>query len=146
MSIYFEQMILSASPVELIRILYQRAIASVRDARVHLRNRAIEERCASINVAYSVLAELTGSLRQDASPELTARLTGLYSYMQTRLIEGNVKQLDEPLAEVVNLLTILVEAWNVVPDAPVSESPDFGEWGSGPSHGDAPPLRIAVSA
>lgn len=58
MNPYFEQMILSASPVELIRLLYKRAISSVRDAREHLRNGQIAERCASINTAYSVLLEL----------------------------------------------------------------------------------------
>jgi len=112
MNPYFEQMILSASPLELLRLLYQKAIASVRDARVHLREQRIAERCASINAAYLVLLELTGSLKHEDSPELAARLKGLYGYMQARLIEANLNQTDDGLVEVLALLTTLAEAWN----------------------------------
>src|SRR5258708_3920004 len=101
MNPYLEQMILSASPVELVRILYQRAITSVRDAREHLRSRLIAERCTSINATYAVLLELTGSLRDVPASDLTERLKGLYGYMQGRLIEANTNQADQPLAEVL---------------------------------------------
>jgi flagellar protein FliS len=142
MNSYFEQMILSASPVELIRLLYQRAIASVRDARGHLRNRKIAERTASINMVYAVLLELTGSLQENNAPELAARLKGLYGYMQARLIEANANQDDKPLAEVERLLTTLAEAWRAVPDVPsqasatgLHDAPDYSS-----------AIRIAVSA
>jgi flagellin-specific chaperone FliS len=74
MNTYFEQMILSASPVELIRILYQRAASSVRDAREHLRGGRIRERSGSINNAYEVLTELMAALRPAEAPELAGRL------------------------------------------------------------------------
>jgi flagellar protein FliS len=130
MNPYFEQMILSASPVELIRLLYQRAISSVRDAREHLRHGRITERCASINVAYAVLLELTGSLRDADAPELTANLKALYAYSQSRLIEANTNQRDEPLAEVLGLLTTLGEAWKAVPDAPWPQTASFNPYDS----------------
>ena len=116
MNTYFEQMVLSASPVELIRLLYQRAIRSVREAREHLRNGRIEERCASINRASSVLMELTSSLRADVAPEVTERLTHLYAYMMNRLVEANLQQRDEPLEEVASLMLTLEEAWCAIPD------------------------------
>jgi flagellin-specific chaperone FliS len=37
MNTYFEQMVLSASPLELIRILYRQADSAVRKAREHLK-------------------------------------------------------------------------------------------------------------
>jgi flagellar protein FliS len=118
MNQYFEQMVLSASPVELIRLLYQKAIASTRNAREHLKCGRIPERCSAINNAYLVLRELTGSLREDAAPELTKQLGALYAYMQGRLIEANLKQQDEPLADVLGLLTTLAEPWSAVLDVP----------------------------
>jgi flagellar protein FliS len=141
MNPYFEQMILSASPVELIRLLYQRAISSVRDAREHLRHGRIAERCASINVAYTVLLELTGSLREADAPELAANLKDLYGYMQRRLIEANLKQQDDPLAEVLGLLITLAEAWNVIPEAPLPQAAPFRPYDSLPETG-----RFAASA
>jgi flagellar protein FliS len=112
MNQYFEQMVLSASPVELIRLLYQKAISSTRNAREHLRCGRIPERCSAINNAYMVLGELTRSLKEEAAPELAKRLGTLYTYMQGRLIEANQKQQDEPLAEVLGLLITLAEPWS----------------------------------
>jgi flagellar secretion chaperone FliS len=116
MNTYFEQMILSASPIELIRVLYQRALSSVRDAREHLKNGRIAERSGSINNAYDVLRELVASLRPAEAPELAASLCALYCYMQECLVEANFKQTDAPLTEVLSLLTTLADAWQITPE------------------------------
>ncbi len=112
MNQYFEQMVLSASPVELIRLLYQKAIASTRNAREHLRCGRIPERCSAINNAYMVIGELSRSLRKEEAPELAERLHALYVYMQARLLEANQKKQDEPLGDVLGLLMTLQEAWD----------------------------------
>ncbi len=152
MNPYFEQMILSASPVELIRLLYQRAIGALRDARVSLRQGRVEQRSASINIAYAVLTELAGSLRAEEAPELAAKLEGLYGYMQTRLVDANFRQVEEPLTEVIGLLTILAEAWSAVPDPLVAEAAAQSRWmpsgasARGSAIGDDGVIRVAVSA
>jgi flagellar protein FliS len=117
MNPYFEQMILSASPIELIRLLYQRAIASVADARDHLRAGRIRERAQSIKRAYAILAELLISLDVEQAPEIAMNLRRLYCYMQERLIEANFRQADAPLEETARLLTTLADAWRDVPDS-----------------------------
>jgi flagellar protein FliS len=147
MNPYFEQMILSASPVELIRLLYQRAISSVRDAREHIRHGRIAERCASINVAYAVLRELAGSLRDGDAPELSANLKALYAYVQGRLVDANITQQEEPLTEILGLLTTLGEAWNAVPDSPSHETTSFNPYDSAiSSAGGDDGIRFAASA
>jgi len=142
MNQYFEQMVLSASPVELIRLLYQKAIASTRNAREHLRGGRIPERCSAINNAYLVLGELTRSLKEEAAPELAKRLGALYAYMQGRLIEANLKQQDEPLAEVLGLLITLAEPWITGIEA---QPPAAKNWSSAGCGSEAPG-RIAISA
>lgn len=146
MNPYFEQMVLSASPIELVRLLYQKAIASVREAREHLGAGRIAERCASINSAYAVLLELTGSLKDDDSPELAARLKGLYGYMQQRLVDANANQTDEPLSEILGLLTTLAEAWNSVPDSSHEASGETDHWEASLDSGAELAARYAVSA
>jgi flagellar protein FliS len=121
MNPYFEQMILSASPVELVRLMYQKAIASVTDARDHLKAGRIRERAQAINKAYSIVAELMISLDMEKAPELATNLKRLYCYIQERLIEANHTQKDAPLAETVRLLSTLADAWQLVPDAPEQE-------------------------
>lgn len=114
MNQYFEQMILSASPVEIVCLLYQRAIRSVRDAREHLKAGQILERTKAINHAWMVLLELVNSLDQSAAPEIAEKLHSLYGYMQARLLDANMQQAEEPLSEVLMLLTTLAEAWDGV--------------------------------
>ena len=115
MNPYFEQMILSASPVELVRLMFQKAIASVADAREHLREGRIRERAQAIKRAYAILAELLVSLDPDKAPELAGNLRKLYCYMQERLIEANFTQKDGPLEETGRLLITLADAWQEVP-------------------------------
>ena len=111
MNPYFEQKILTVDPIELIRLVYERARSSVRDAREHLRNKRILERSAAINRAYMAIHELLSALQPDVAPELCERLQSLYHYMQKRLLEANIRQEDSPLAEVLSLLTTLDEGW-----------------------------------
>jgi len=141
MNQYFEQMILSATPMELVRLLFQKAIASTRAAREHLQNGRISERCAAVNNTYMVLHELMSSLRPDQAPDLARRLKSLYAYMQRRLLDANLKQQDEPLAEVLGLLMTLAEPWNALSDpAP----PPSRTWSAGLPGEDSP--GIALSA
>ena len=111
MNPYFEQMILSASPIELVRLLYQQAIASVVDAREHLREGRIRERGAAIRKAPAILAELMISLNPEYAPEMAENLRKLYCYMQERLLEAHMRQIDGPLEETGQLLTTLADAW-----------------------------------
>lgn len=111
MNPYFEQTIVNADPVELIRMVYQRAISCAREAREHLRQKKIGERSAAITRAYQALAELLSALRPEVAPELCGRLHGLYCYMQQRLLDANMQQADQPLVEVIGLLKTLEEAW-----------------------------------
>ena len=146
MNPYFEQMIMSASPVELIRLLYQRAISSVREAREHLAGRRIMERAGAINKAYLVLVELSVSLNAEEAPELSARLAALYAYMQKRLLDANLKQQDQPLAEVLGLLMTLSEAWSAIPDPAAQDEPKSASnrpWAHTPADESA---RVTVSA
>ncbi|MCU1258081.1 MAG: flagellar protein FliS [Bryobacterales bacterium] len=111
LSAYLEQEILSAEPLQLVCMLYQAAITEVREARRHLATNDISARCAAISKACDLIGELLTSLDMAAGGELAQRLGSLYSYLLARLLEANLKKADEPLAEVLGLLTTLNEAW-----------------------------------
>jgi flagellar secretion chaperone FliS len=122
---YLEQRILSADPLELVRVLYQAAAAAVRKARGHLAAGEIAERARSISHAYRVLSELNRSLDHQRGGDLSRRLARMYGYMMRRLIEANFQQSDEPLAEILGLLATLAEAWDAVKPAPEPAMPPF---------------------
>jgi flagellar protein FliS len=117
--VYLETRVLSAEPIELVRILYQAAIGAVEDARRHLAAGEIAARSKSISKAYQILVELSGSLDRQRGAQISQRLVELYDYMERRLIEANLQQNDAPLGEVRGLLATLAEAWEGIrpPDA-----------------------------
>jgi flagellar protein FliS len=127
MNPYFEQMILSASPIELVRLMYQRAIASVSDAREHLRAGRIRERAQAITRVHAILSELLISLDPEKAPELAANLKMLYCYMQQRLNDANFQQQDAPLEETGRLLSTLADAWREVPHSTEYHVAAYGE-------------------
>jgi len=108
---HVEASILTAEPIELIRILYRTALDSVRDARAHLEASEIQERSKAINKALGILHELAICLNHEAEPMLARQLAEMYDYMERRLLAANQEQSDGPLAEVMGLLETLTEAW-----------------------------------
>jgi flagellar secretion chaperone FliS len=119
---YEENRILSASPIELVRILYSAASRAVRDARRRLRDGDISGRSREITRAQEILLELATAVDPTKAPELGERLLALYDYMQGRLVAANTQQKDGPLAEVAALLDTLQEAWS---QCPTVEAPEM---------------------
>lgn len=111
MNPYYEQKILNSEPMELIRIVYCRAISCVREALDDLRRKKIAERTAAIMGAYEAITQLLCALNPEVAPELCSQLARLYARMQQRLLDANTQQTEAPLMEVLQLLTTLEEAW-----------------------------------
>jgi flagellar protein FliS len=117
LNVYEENRILSASRVELVRILYSAAARAVGDARECLRAGDIAARSRAITRAQMALLELAGSVDRGKG-EISERLLALYDYMLGRLTQANLQQEEAPLAEVGRLLGTLQEGWSSVVDEP----------------------------
>jgi flagellar secretion chaperone FliS len=111
---YLESRVLTADPVELVRILYRATLDSIREAKAHLANGDIERRSRALTKAVCALAELDSSLDHDAGGKLSHMLAELYDYMQRRLLQANFEQAEEPMNEVAGLLATLLEGWQSV--------------------------------
>ena len=126
---YLESRVLSADPIELVNLLYQACIQAVRDARHYLAGGDIGERSRAINKACEILMELNASLNRENGGEIAGRLAQLYDYMLGRLLEANMQQTDNPLAEVLALLATLGEGWQGVRPTPeVPAAPAENVW------------------
>jgi flagellar protein FliS len=111
---YLESWVLTADPLELVRILYRLALDSVREALIHLSGGDIAARSKAISKAIDALSELNCSLDHEAGGEVARRLAELYEYMQWRLLQANFEQSETMLGEVAGLLATLLEAWQDV--------------------------------
>ncbi len=117
---YLETEVLNAEPLHLVGILYRAAIASVRDAGMHVQSGAIRERSSAIAKAQNIIHELQFSLNHERGGQISRSLAPLFVYMQERLIEANTKQVALPLSEVEKLLSTLLEGWNAIRVQPAS--------------------------
>ena len=103
--------VLTASPIELVVLLYRGAIGAVDAAKRSLAEGDIKERSRQITKACSLLGELASSLNHANAPELSAHLSDLYGYMHRRLCQANIEQRVEPMEDVRRLLSTLLEGW-----------------------------------
>ena len=105
----------TASPHKLIAMLFDGALLSIAQARVHLRIGDIPVRGKAISKAIAIIDEgLKISIDLEAGGELAQNLRGLYEYMSHRLLEANLKADDAMLAEVEGLLKELKSAWDAI--------------------------------
>jgi flagellar protein FliS len=108
---YDEHEVLNREPIELVRLLYGKAIEKLSLARALDRNERIRERNQAIARASEILIELQGSIDAESGGEIAANLERLYEYIQQRLAAGLAERTNEPLAEAAGLLEILAEGW-----------------------------------
>jgi flagellar protein FliS len=109
---YLAIRIASASPMELVRILYEGALQSVHEAIRTLHSGDILGRGQAINKAIEILAELRVSLRLDVQEQYSNTLAELYGYIQHQLIRAHAEQSAGLLEEAVRLLNTLLEGWS----------------------------------
>ena len=108
---YLDTNVASENPVGLVTALYEGAIKAVQQARHCLETEDIWGRSKAISKAVDIITELIRSLNHEKGGDLSARLKDLYGYMQTRLLAAHASQEDEPMAEVIRLLTTLLDGW-----------------------------------
>jgi flagellar protein FliS len=109
---YLKHRVQGASPLELIRMLYQAAVQWMDVAVRALHSGDILKRGEAVTKTIEILSELRIALRYDAQPEYCKTLAGLYSYMQSQLIRAHSEQSESLLLEVSRLLQTLLDGWN----------------------------------
>ena len=109
---YQSQKIMSASPLELVEMLYRGAVGAVQAARRHLARHEIRERSDKVSKLVAILSELSSTLNHEQGGEVSRNLAELYDYIQRLVIDGNVRQVDGPLQEAESLLETLLRGWS----------------------------------
>ncbi len=108
---YLEVEIKTATPVELVVLLYDSAIANLQKAQEHVIQGDIAKRVTCINRVIAILTELEANLNFDAGGQISASLERLYRYMKNLVFQANLHQDAVPLKECARLMTTLRSAW-----------------------------------
>jgi flagellar protein FliS len=108
---YIASRVAAATPVELTRMLYEGAVQAVREAITAHQANDILARGNAVTRAVEILGELRFSLRRDVAPQYCDTLSGLYGYLQSRLIQAHAEKSESMLQEVLKLIETLLEGW-----------------------------------
>ena len=108
---YLASRVTSATPMELTRMLFEGAVQSVREAISAHRAGDILARGNAVTKCVQILGELRFSLRRDVAPQYCDTLSGLYGYLQNRLIQAHAEKSEPMLQEVGGLVQTLLDGW-----------------------------------
>ncbi len=111
---YMESRILSAQPAELIEMLYQVAIQSLKKASGHLQSGDAMARSREVTRAQEAVNELMAALDHSAGASFTQTLAALYVYVQQQTLKGHAGPSAEALQRATGILMTLQEGWNGV--------------------------------
>jgi len=113
--------VLSASPQQLILMLYEGAITAISSAQYHLRQKEIAAKGEAISKAIAIIdGGLRASLDLSVGGGLAKGLFELYEYMSRRLLQANLRNDHAALDEVRQLLLQLKGAWETLAAKPAA--------------------------
>jgi len=107
--------VLAASPLKLVVMLYDGAIAACQSAILQMHQKSIEKKSALLSKAIMIIQSgLRQSLDKQSGGEIAQSLDDLYAYMSDRLYLANIKNDPELIHEVINLLIDLKSSWETI--------------------------------
>ncbi|MCS2166895.1 flagellar export chaperone FliS [Scandinavium manionii] len=101
----------SASPLDLVLVLYSGLLDELERAKSHIEGKRFERKAQSINKCIDILNALTSSLEFETGGELVQNLARLYDHCVYRLYEASSELSIEKVDEVVQILRNLHEGW-----------------------------------
>ncbi len=110
---YLRIQVETATPGELVLMVYESTIRSLEKAKLKLSKNNVEEANESLFKAQNAIAELIGALNLEVG-EIATSLHNLYSFMLRKLNDAVIKKQKNPIDEVITLLNSLKEAWEEV--------------------------------
>ncbi|WP_128896379.1 flagellar export chaperone FliS [Longirhabdus pacifica] len=106
---YKQTSIQTASPAQLLIMLYDGAIRFCRQAIHAIEQNQIEEANMNIQKVQNIIHEFSSTL--DKNAPIAEQLLPLYEYFQSKLVEANMHKKTEPLEEILEYLKQLKETW-----------------------------------
>lgn len=106
---YKQDYISTASPADLVVMLYEGCIKKIKLAQIHMESGDIEQTSKCLVSAQDIIGELVNSL--DMSFEISNDLLKLYDFMMNELVQMNVKKEMDTAPAVLEMLASLKNAW-----------------------------------
>ncbi|SHJ67145.1 flagellar export chaperone FliS [Paramaledivibacter caminithermalis] len=106
---YKQNSIMTATPQELVLLLYNGAMKFLKQAILHLENKDIPKAHSAIIRVQNITLEFMATV--DRNYEVGENLYNLYDYMYNRLIQANISKEAKMLQEVYDMYKELRDTW-----------------------------------
>jgi flagellar protein FliS len=114
-----------ASPARLVQIMYEHILSNLVTAqgcmgriKNNLPLKDVTTKCKAMSKASQLIGHLDATLDMEKGGQISMNLHNLYLYMLGRLIEANVNNDAQIVAEVANLVRTIKNGWDqIVPEA-----------------------------
>ena len=109
---YKKQGVLTASPIELIIMLYDGCIKNIKISMMMLEKKDMEKVHISLTKAQDIMTELITSL--DLQYEVGEQLMDIYVFVRNTLVDANLNKEDKELPGLIEVLEELRSAWDEI--------------------------------
>jgi len=106
---YLEQSILTASPADLVTMLYEAAIKNIKYSIIAIDDKNYELSNNHIKKSQDIVDELIKEL--DLSYDLSSDILMLYEFILMELVESNISKDNQKLKVTEDLLTQMCQTW-----------------------------------
>lgn len=111
---YRKNAVNSASPLQLVIMLYDGAIHSMELAKAAIASGDLFTQNAQLQKAQRIVAELTSCLDMKEGGEIAQNLFGLYGYVYNCLVEANLGDDASKIDASLTVMTNLRESWSEI--------------------------------
>lgn len=110
-----ESAVMSASPHQLIVLLFDGAMSALVRARLFMQQGETVAKGEALSKAINIIDNgLKAGLDREQGGELVTNLSSLYDYMIRRLLQANLRNDSQAIEEVEGLLSNIADAWKQV--------------------------------
>ena len=119
--IYGQQQINTASPAKMVFMLYEKVIASLKEAIRAIEAGDIAARCNANCKAQEILAHMANTLDMEQGQQIAENLEAVYSFAMLHLIDVDAKNDPKPARDVISLIQPLADSWRELAERSASE-------------------------
>ena len=119
-----------ATPLGLVVMLYDGAIAALQRAVTAIEAHDIQKKCTHLNRAQAIIAQLEGTLNMELGGEVAQTLKAFYLYARGQATKANIENSPAILRSLIEKFATVREAWHQAEHEPPPSTPPPDSEGS----------------
>jgi flagellar protein FliS len=108
---YKQQSILTATPGQLVVMLYDGCLRFLQQGALSMREGNLAEAGSRLSRAEAIIEELLSTLDTEKGGEIASRLQGIYVFCTRHLMEARLERDADKIENVASLLSELRDSW-----------------------------------